>query len=107
MTHNRGDKVRINTPDEADHGAIVEVIGMHSSPYSHNEEVWVMMPFGYAWLYKLHEVESVVEVPAEPEKEKEWWEDQDTSKMDYLDYGAFEDAMTPEEYQRYNNKEGE
>lgn len=41
------------------------------------------------------------------EQEKEWWEGVDTSTMDYLEFGAFEDAMTPEEYQRYSNREGE
>lgn len=61
VIYQRGDKVRINTPDEVDHGAVVEVIGMHTSVFEPNgdKHVWVMMPFDYAWLYKVTEVEAV------------------------------------------------
>lgn len=63
MKFNEGDKVRINTPAEADHGAIVEVIGMHTSVFEPNgdQHVWVIMPFGHAWLYKVTEVEPLTD----------------------------------------------
>lgn len=48
-----------------------------------------------------------MEESEEAQPEKEWWEGVDTSTMDYLEYAAFEDAMTSEEYQRYTNREGE
>ena len=38
--------------------------------------------------------------------DNEWWEDVDTSSMDYLEFMVFEDSMTAEEYNRYTNKEG-
>lgn len=46
----------------------------------------------------------VEKMAEEPEPAAGWWEGIDTSTMDYVEYAAFEDAMTPEEYQRYINR---
>lgn len=93
-----GDTVKVSTPGESCDG----MTGVVYSVGPNTTNVIVDLEDGMHWRFDMKEL-----AVTKTAQQENWWEGIDTSTMDYVEYAAFEDAMTNEEYQQYTNREGE